>query len=284
MSISFFDRKFTDQNYTARRHTPRNSSDLLTALLLTHNRPARLMKALKNLEKAKNIKEILVVWDNPKEDDLKLLDKEWKVPVKIIIKTTDKLTNRFEAYNHVTTEGVYIQDDDVIVNLTSLEFAHDVWIENKERLVGLSPKSHSYDTKTKKYKYSYNPKCKFSMAVTPAAVFHKIWLKRYFSDIPANIISKVDKIMNCEDIALNFLIANHTGLPPIIIKPFLKPSETRCTDKDCAGNRLSGRKTHGKQRDDCLNHFVKVYSRMPLVYANYFYEYHSNVLFKQTKC
>ena len=33
--------------------------------------------------------------------------------------------------------------------------------------------------------------------------------------MPREIRQWVDKHMNCEDIAMNFLISNHTGLPPL---------------------------------------------------------------------
>lgn len=249
-----------------------NQQDKITVLILTHNRTTRLIKALHNLNNATNIKEILIVWNDAKQEHLQLLDKiTWKIPIKTIVKKTNKLTNRYDVYDHITTDGVYIQDDDVMVDVNSLKYAHEVWKHNTERLVGLVPKSHSYDEKLKTYTYIYNPTCNFSI-VGSAVVLHKIWLKRYFTDIHPHIIQTVDELMNCEDILLNFLVSNHTGLPPIIISPFIRPSQTECTDEDCEGSRLSGRTDHSSQRDACLNNFVKFYSRMPLVYANYFYE------------
>ena len=37
----------------------------------------------------------------------------------------------------------------------------------------------------------------------------------YTHEMPAKIRDWVDLHMNCEDIAMNFLISNYTGLPPL---------------------------------------------------------------------
>ena len=37
----------------------------------------------------------------------------------------------------------------------------------------------------------------------------------YTYEMPKKIRNWVDKHMNCEDIAMNFLVSNYTGLPPL---------------------------------------------------------------------
>lgn len=43
----------------------------------------------------------------------------------------------------------------------------------------------------------------------------------YTYEMPARIREWVDNHMNCEDIAMNFLIANHTSLPPLKVSTHL---------------------------------------------------------------
>ena len=41
------------------------------------------------------------------------------------------------------------------------------------------------------------------------------WNYRYTNSLPGNVKEWVDENMNCEDIAMNFLVANTTGKAPI---------------------------------------------------------------------
>lgn len=53
------------------------------------------------------------------------------------------------------------------------------------------------------------------MVLTGAAFLHKYWSYLYTVTLPSNIKDWVDDNMNCEDIAMNFLVANTTNKPPI---------------------------------------------------------------------
>jgi hypothetical protein len=57
-------------------------------------------------------------------------------------------------------------------------------------------------------------------ACTSQLAYFIILVLQYFSHVftymmPAAIRDWIDKHMNCEDIAMNFLVANHTGKAPI---------------------------------------------------------------------
>ena len=53
------------------------------------------------------------------------------------------------------------------------------------------------------------------MVLTGVAFYHKYWSYVYTTQMPGNIKDWVDTHMNCEDIAMNFLVANLTGKAPI---------------------------------------------------------------------
>ena len=88
---------------------------------------------------------------------------------------------------------------------------------------------------------------------------------QYFSNLytysmPGNIKSWVDDHMNCEDIAMNFLMANITGKAPIKVTPRKKFKCPECINTEM----LSADITHMVERSECINQFTDVYQSMPL--------------------
>ena len=66
--------------------------------------------------------------------------------------------------------------------------------------------------------------------------------------------------MNCEDIAMNFLVSDITGKPPLkvgIKRTFVGPGLWN-QDGD-----------HFRERDDCINFFSRVYGYTPLMYSQF---------------
>ena len=62
-------------------------------------------------------------------------------------------------------------------------------------------------------KLSYN--FFFSYFFLGAAFYHKYYSYAYSQWMPQAIRDKVDEFMNCEDLAMNFLISHMTHQPPI---------------------------------------------------------------------
>jgi hypothetical protein len=52
-----------------------------------------------------------------------------------------------------------------------------------------------------------------------AAFYHKYYNYLYSLVMPQAIRDKVDEFMNCEDIAMNFLVSHITRQPPVKVKP-----------------------------------------------------------------
>ena len=70
---------------------------------------------------------------------------------------------------------------------------------------------------------------------------------------------KVDEYMNCEDIAMNFLVSHVTGRPPLKVG----------VRRTFRGPGLWEEGDHFRERDDCLNFFSRVYGYTPLVYSQF---------------
>lgn len=82
----------------------------------------------------------------------------------------------------------------------------------------------------------------------------------YTYNMPGHIRQWVDDNMNCEDIAMNFLISNVTGKGPIKVTPRKKFKCPECTNSEM----LSSDTLHMVERSECVNNFVRAYRSMPL--------------------
>lgn len=60
------------------------------------------------------------------------------------------------------------------------------------------------------------------MVLTGAAFVHKYYLYLYSYWLPQAIRDKVDQYMNCEDIAMNFLVSHVTNKPPVKVAVYTK--------------------------------------------------------------
>lgn len=137
-------------------------------------------------------------------------------PINLIKTKANKLSNRFIPYEEIETEAILSIDDDIVM-LTSdeLEFGFEVWREFPDRIVGFPSRTHVWDNGTGTWKYESEWTNEISMVLTGAAFYHKYWNYLYTTSMPSEVKDWVDEHMNCEDIAMNFLIANVTNKPPI---------------------------------------------------------------------
>ena len=84
--------------------------------------------------------------------------------------------------------------------------------------MGFPSRSHVWDNVSLSWRYESEWTNDVSMVLTGVAFYHKYWHYLYTAapSPPAKRIKAwVDTHMNCEDIAMNFLVSNATGKPPI---------------------------------------------------------------------
>ncbi|KAL0628852.1 Exostosin-2 [Plecturocebus cupreus] len=118
-------------------------------------------------------------------------------------------------------------------NLTSLCSDEErglgtVWREFPDRLVGYPGRLHLWDHEMSKWKYESEWTNEVSMVLTGAAFYHKYFNYLYTYKMPGDIKNWVDAHMNCEDIAMNFLVANVTG--KAVIKSLILLPRLECND------------------------------------------------------
>ncbi|KAJ0183484.1 hypothetical protein K1T71_001460 [Dendrolimus kikuchii] len=233
-----------------------------TAVILTYDRVESLFTLVKKLVRTPSLAKILVIWNN--QNKAPPPSTEWPVinkPLKVVRTKENKLSNRFFPYDEIETEcQLTIDDDIVMLTPDELEFGFDVWREFPDRIVGFPSRLHVWDNSTASWRYHSEWTNQISMVLTGAAFHHKIWSWYYTYKMPAEIREWVDESFNCEDIAMNFLVANVTRKPPIKVTPRKKFKCPECTNTEM----LSADAGHMSQRSACINRFAKVYGNMAL--------------------
>lgn len=233
-----------------------------TAVVLTYDRVNSLFKVVQQLTEVPSLVKVVVVWNNQRKSPppVSAWPKLTK-PLKVIRTKANKLSNRFYPYKDIETEAVLAIDDDILMlTADELEFGFEVWREFPDRIVGFPSRVHLWDNATSLWKYESEWTNDISMVLTGAAFYHKHYSHEYFDRLPADIRRWVDDRMNCEDIAMNFLVSNITGKAPIKVAPRKKFKCPECARLDNLSNDLQ----HMAARSDCVNVFARAFGGMPL--------------------
>ncbi|KAJ6637227.1 Exostosin-2 [Pseudolycoriella hygida] len=239
-----------------------SKSQGFTAVILTYDRIESLFMLIQKMSFVSSLQKILVVWNNQKKSPphATMFPKINK-PLKIIRTKANKLSNRFYPYEEIETEAILTIDDDIVMlTADELDFGYEVWREFPDRIVGFPSRTHVWDNITNRWRYESEWTNEISMVLTGAAFHHKYWSYMYTNAMPGDIKDWVDEHMNCEDIAMNFLVANITNKPPIKVAPRKKFKCPECTNTEM----LSADLNHMMERSACIDRFAKIYGTMPL--------------------
>ncbi|OQR66419.1 exostosin 3-like [Tropilaelaps mercedesae] len=233
-----------------------------TAVVLTYERQQVLLEGISSLKGLPYLNKVVVVWNGPQNPGPETLT--WPdigVPVQVIKAPVNSLNNRFVPWDAIETEAILSLDDDGRLRHDELVFAFRVWRENRDRIVGFPGRFHAFDSAHKSWNYNSNHSCELSMVLTGAAFVHKYFLYAYTNHMKAEIRELVDRLMNCEDIAINFLVSHLTRKPPIKVT---SKWTFRCPGCPVA---LSEHDSHFLERHDCINKFSQIYGYNPLLYT-----------------
>ncbi|GAB6024022.1 Exostoses (Multiple)-like 3 [Chamberlinius hualienensis] len=268
-------------SHTAKRHDEWNNPPLMrgpesplflpmiapksqgfTAVVLTYDRLDSLFQVIQNVVKAPSLAKVLVVWNNQnKSPPQASMWPKINKPLKVVQTSENRLSNRFYPYDEIETEAILAIDDDIVM-LTpdELEFGFEVWREFPDRIVGYPSRVHLWDNATRSWKYQSEWTNEVSMVLTGVAFYHKFWSYMYTTSMPKEIRLWVDENMNCEDIAMNFLVTNMTGKAPIKVAPRKKFKCPECVNTEMLSTDLS----HMIERSRCIDKFSQIYGCMPL--------------------
>lgn len=235
-------------------------NEQFTIVLLTYERNALLMKTLERFKSLPYLNKIIVVWNSLEHaPSASMVWPDVGVPIAIVKVDKNSLNNRFLPYDSIETDAILSIDDDSPLRSDEIIFAFRVWRQSRDRIVGFPGRYHAWDGSQSSWSYNSNHSCELSMVLTGGAFFHKYYSYAYTYNMPVVIRDIVDKFMNCEDIAMNFLVAHLTRKPPIKV--------TSRWTFHCAGctSSLSEDDSHFRERHECLNTFAAIYGYMPLL-------------------
>lgn len=171
------------------------------------------------------VENIHVIWsekNSPPEEIRKKFATQAHPQVFFDIQDVDSLNSRFKPLTGPHTDAIFTVDDDMRVSCKDLGLGYEVWLNSQRTLVGYMPRLHLRQSDGKSWRY----RCwwrvwwhgTYSIMLTKAAFLHHDYFNLYTNVMPQSIRDLVDKGRNCEDIAMQFLIANTTSLPPIYVR------------------------------------------------------------------
>ncbi|XP_057957524.1 glycosyltransferase family protein 64 C3 [Malania oleifera] len=231
---------------------------------------------------------VLVLWGNPTTSAQTLAQLAHNLtipysdstPVSVIQQPSDSLNLRFLPRPSIATGAVLIADDDVEVDTKSVEFALRIWSSNRDRLIGFFARSHDLDLSRREWIYTVHHD-KYSIMLTKLMIMKSEYLYKYSCEGgPAMVEMRrtVDRMRNCEDILMNFVIADGAQAGPLFVgagkardwgdarndgRPGLEEEENRVIEVGLSSRRGE----HRKRRGECIREFHRVLGRMPLRYS-----------------
>ncbi|XP_073449130.1 exostosin-like 2 isoform X1 [Aquarana catesbeiana] len=252
-----------------------SSQDSFTLIMQSFNRTDLLLKMLNHYQAMPHLHSIIVVWNNVGQDTPhELWESLGPHPMSVYFKkqSVNLMRNRLQNFPEIQTQAVLMMDDDTLLSAYDISFAFSIWQQFPSQIVGFVPRKHVtspsgiYSYGSFELQVDSGPGDMYSLILIGAAFFHKDYLK-LFQEQPTSIHNMIDQTQNCDDIAMNFLVANYTGKASGVL---VKPIDMRNLEKD-AGSGYTGmwhRPEHLLQRSYCLNKLVGIYGKMPLRYSN----------------
>ena len=176
----------------------------------------------------------------------------------------DSLNNRFSPLTGPHSDAIFSVDDDMRVPCGELILAYQVWRASQRSMVGFMPRIHLRSNGKLVYRCWWRVwwSGTYSIILTKAAVLHHDFFHLYTNVMPQSIRELVDRSRNCEDLAMQFLLANSTGLPPIFVKGHLQDLGVV---NGLSTNQNIVSAGHMDARSQCLNDLEVIYKRNPLV-------------------
>ena len=171
-----------------------------------------------------------------------------------IIYTDDSLNLRFKPPKGLTTNCVFIVDDDMYVRESTIISMYQLWLSHSKQIIGLWPRTHKISNDGR-YMYESRPLVGFSMVLTKFMVLHHRYLGMYAEESYREIRDYVDRVQNCEDIAMNFLVLVATRLPPLYVRDEKKVD---------FGAKLGiyTRSGHKSSRNDCVSGMYRMFGNI----------------------
>lgn len=236
------------------------------------------------------VSSVQIIWSNPSTPAAAL--RRHLLPFPTHRPSTPSLNARFLPRPSVLTRAVAVADDDVLVPPAALSFALSLFHSDPARAVGFFPRSHDLDLAARRWIYTLHPD-RYSLVLTKFVVLHARYLRDYSCAGGARMRASramVDRVRNCEDILMNFVVADAAGAGPLLVdaggvrdwgdvrndgggggngSSSGVANHTAAVNggDTTAGVGLSRREGHWRTRGGCIGELHKIWGRMPLKYS-----------------
>ena len=246
--------------------------DRCTMVITVFDRHEDVLNHLAFYHTSLNLRSIVVVWNAVEHTPPTIQPDTFWTPVDILRQEVNSMNNRFRpltAHGHVLSNApsdcIVNMDDDWNMPHQVLFHASRLWHHMyRDRLVGLWKLARLHGVRADgSWVYLKNSTMPQSMVLPSGMVYHARFLDLYTTRTPARLRSHVDSVINCDDILMNFAVANETRKPPVFVATE-GVRRVRVLKNLDQTSGLWHRTKHYVDRDACLNMFTEAYGGMPL--------------------
>lgn len=196
------------------------------------------------------------------------------------------VANRYTPNELIMTETVMWLDDDIQVVPAEVERAFQVALRHPTQLVGFYPRlvrQYPSEDGVLEWRYfvpelgvmGFTPKHatargQYSMILPGGGTFANTRVMHmYHRMMSRDIFNFVRDENDCDDIAMNFMMANFTGMPPLYVLSTAHEMDKAVIKEDAGAYKgMSATKDHWPMRHKCLRLFMHVYKGNPLRYSD----------------
>ncbi|RCI05935.1 hypothetical protein CU098_005444, partial [Rhizopus stolonifer] len=134
------------------------------------------------------------------------------------------VNNKFNPIQGITTDAVFLANENTSTSLEEIEFGFQVWQKNMDSLVGYQPYSHKTIGKKNYQFFSSSYAGSYSMVSSNAMFMKSDFLHAYSCLLSEQVHHFVDQHPECADIAINMLVSGMTGVAPVLVDGFSLPN------------------------------------------------------------
>uniref|UniRef100_A0A7I4DU57 Glycosyl transferase 64 domain-containing protein n=1 Tax=Physcomitrium patens TaxID=3218 RepID=A0A7I4DU57_PHYPA len=249
---SFFGRNGAQDPYPVDGHYSQ-----FTMIAMTYDaRLWNLQLYVKHYSRCASVREIVVVWNKGIPPD-PVLDFDSAVPIRIRVEPENSLNNRFKPDPLIATKAVLELDDDIMMTCDDIERGFRAWRENPDRMVGYCPRlieGNPLQYRNERYARSQSG---YNMILTSAAFMDSGFaFSKYWNERAAKGRAVVDELFNCEDILMNFILANQTSERAV---EYVHPAWAVDTSKISTSAISRDTQGHYAKRTQCLSRFSEIF-------------------------
>ena len=166
------------------------------------------------------------------------------------VHTKNSLSNRFLPQQQPSTEAVLSIDDDLVIPCDILARNIVSWSSFSDSLVGYSPRMHAVDASTGIMRYLRWQHTwwsgVYSIVLTKASFLHRDHLVAFAKTVPPAFLDHIDRVRNCEDLAMALTVLSTTRAAPVWIDGIVY----EVSGQNIGGISSGG--SHFDKRSECL--------------------------------